>query len=249
MASAFLLSQPAHTAEGYALLKGFWQCREEGEQSTLEFQSKNQLIYNGQPATYQLLPNAFRVQEDSGPTDYYYQYLEGTLMIFSPDGSITYCQKAKKQPYKAQQFTRPQRTSQGWPKYERPKKSMTGDESDLQSLVYKFAGRWDHVTSNTLTNLYLKPDGTYEESYEAGYGGQFQDQGGYQTGHWGATGTEQGQGRWTIHGTLKRGTLTLIAPNGSRIVYQYKVHYKNGEYYWGEYFFNGKLYSVNYIYR
>jgi hypothetical protein len=25
------------------------------------------------------------------------------------------------------------------------------------------------------------------------------------------------------------------------------VHYRNGEYYWGEYFFNGKLYSVKYI--
>jgi hypothetical protein len=249
MTSALLLSPPGYAAEGYALLKGFWQCQEEGEQTTLEFQSKNQLIYNGQPANYQLRPNAFRVIEDSGPADYFYQYLEGTLIIFSPDGSMTYCQKAKKRAHQAQQSTRPHSTTQNWPKYERPQKSMTGDESDLQSLLYKFAGRWDHVTSNTLTNLYLKPDGTYEESYEAGYGGQFQDQGGYQTGHWGTTGTDQGQGRWTIQGTLKRGTLTLIAPNGNRTVYQYRVHYKNGEYYWSEYFFNGKLYSVKYIYR
>ena len=249
MTSALLLSPAGHSTEGYSLLEGFWQCQEEGEQTTLEFQSKNQLIYNGQPASFQLLPNGFRVQEDSGPADYYYQYLEGTLIIFSSDGSMTYCQKAKKQPHQAQQSTRPHGTTQNWPKYERPKRSMTGDESDLQSLLYKFAGRWDHVTSNTLTNLYLKPDGTYDESYEAGYGGQFQDQGGYQTGHWGATGKDQGQGRWTIQGTLKRGTLTLIASNGNRIVYQYRVHYKNGEYYWGEYFFNGKLYSVEYIYR
>jgi len=249
MASVLLLNQSSNATEGYALLKGCWQCQEEGEQTTLEFQSKNQLIYNGQPTSYQLLPNAFRVQEDSGPAEYYYQYLQGTLIIFSPDGSTTYCRKAKECPLQAQRSTQHQSTGQGWPKYERPNKPMTGDESDLQSLLYKFAGRWDHVTSNTLTNLYLKPDGTYEESYEAGYGGQFQDQGGYQTGHWGATGAEQGQGRWTIRGTLKYGILTLIAPNGSRTAYQYKVHYKNGEYYSGEYFFNGKLYSVKYIYR
>lgn len=250
MAFALLLSPPGYAAEGYALLKGFWQCQEEGDQTTLEFQSKNQLIYNDQPVNYQLLPNAFRTIEDSGPSTYYYQYLEGTLIIFSPDGSMTYCQKAKKQAHQAQHSTRhPHSTTQNWPKYERPKRSMTGNESDLQSLLYKFAGRWDHVTSNTLTNLYLKPNGTYAEAYEAGYGGQFQDQGGYQTGHWGSTGTDQGQGRWTIQGTLKRGTLTLIDSNGNRTAYQYRVHYKNGEYYWGEYFFNGKLYSVKYIYR
>jgi len=247
--SALLIRPPGYAAEGYSLLKGFWQCQEEGERTTLEFRSKNQLIYNGQPANYQLLPNAFQVIEDSGPANYYYQYLEGTLIIFSQDGSTTYCQKAKKRPDQAQRPTQPQTTAQGWPKYERPNRPMTGDESDLQSLLYKFAGRWDHVTSNTLTNLYLKPDGTYEESYEAGYGGQFHDQGGYQTGHWGSTGTDQGQGRWTIQGTLKRGSVTLIASNGNRTVYQYRVHYKNGEYYWGEYFFNGKLYSVKYIYR
>ena len=162
MTSAFLLSPPGYAAEGYALLKGFWQCQEEGKQTTLEFQSKNQLIYNGQPANYQLLPNAFQVIEDSGPANYYYQYLEGTLIIFSPDGSMTYCQKAKKRAQQAQQATttRPNGTTQNWPKYERPKRSPTGDESDLQSLVYKFAGRWDHITSNTLTNIYLKPDGT-----------------------------------------------------------------------------------------
>ena len=32
-----------------------------------------------------------------------------------------------------------------------------------QALLYKFAGRWDHVTRNTLTNQFLKPGGTYEE--------------------------------------------------------------------------------------
>ena len=50
MTLALLLSLPGYAEEGYSLLKGFWQCQEEGEQATLEFQSKNQLAYNGQPA-------------------------------------------------------------------------------------------------------------------------------------------------------------------------------------------------------
>ena len=49
-----LLRTPGYAAEGYSLLKGFWQCQEEGVQSTLEFQSKNELVYNGQTASCHL---------------------------------------------------------------------------------------------------------------------------------------------------------------------------------------------------
>ena len=115
MTLALLLSPLGYTAEGYALLKGFWLCQEESEQTTLEFQSENQLIYNGQSTTYQLLPNAFQVIEDSVPVIYYYQYLESTLIILSQDGSMTYCQKAKKPPVQAQRPAQPQKTVKGWP--------------------------------------------------------------------------------------------------------------------------------------
>jgi hypothetical protein len=95
----------------------------------------------------------------------------------------------------------------------------------------------------------LKPDGSFEDSYEAGYSGQFADQGGFQTGNWGAAGNEQAGGRWTIQGTLRQGTITLIHRNGKRTNYRYQVHCRGSECYGGEYFFNGKLYSVKYIYR
>jgi hypothetical protein len=80
MVFALLLSQLGYAAEGYALLNGFWLCQEEGEQSTLEFKSRTELIFNGQPASYQLLPNAIQVIEASGHVNYYYEYLEGTLI-------------------------------------------------------------------------------------------------------------------------------------------------------------------------
>ena len=250
MTIALLLNRISYAEEGYALLKGFWRCQEEGEQSTLEFKSKNQLIYNGQSANYQLLTNAFRVIEDSGPADYYYQFLEGSLIILSPNGSMTYCQKAKKPSVKTQRPAQPQATVQGWPPpYQRPSGRSTWEDSSPEKLLYKFAGRWDSATSNTLHNIYLKPDGSFEDIYDAGYSGHFVDQGGFQTGNWGATSNEQTSGRWTIQGTLRQGTINLVYQNGKRINYRYQVHCRGSECYGSEYFFNDKLYSVKYIYR
>jgi hypothetical protein len=138
----------------------------------------------------------------------------------------------------------------GWPPpYQRPTGKITNEDSSPEKLLYKFAGRWDSASSNTLHNIYLKPDGSFEDSYEAGYSGQFADQGGFQTGNWGAAGNEQAGGRWTIQGTLRQGTITLIHGNGKRTNYRYQLHCRGSECYGGEYFFNGKLYSVKYIYR
>ncbi|MGD8893174.1 MAG: hypothetical protein PVF94_09105 [Desulfobacterales bacterium] len=142
------------------------------------------------------------------------------------------------------------RDASGWPPpYQRPPGRSTWEDSSPEKLLYKFAGRWDSATSNTLHNIYLKPDGSFEDSYEAGYSGQFVDQGGFQTGNWGAAGNEQAGGRWTIQGTLRQGTITLIHRNGKRTNYRYQVHCRGSECYGSEYFFNGKLYSVKYIYR
>ena len=142
------------------------------------------------------------------------------------------------------------RDASGWPPpYRKPSGTITWEDSSPEKLLYKFAGRWDSATSNTLHNIYLKPDGSFEDSYEAGYSGQFVDQGGFQTGNWGAAGNEQAGGRWTIQGTLRQGTITLIHGNGKRTDYRYQLHCRGSECYGGEYFFNGKLYSVKYIYR
>jgi hypothetical protein len=142
------------------------------------------------------------------------------------------------------------RDASGWPPpYQRPTGNVSLEDSSPGNLLYKFAGRWDFVSSNRLHNIYLKPDGSFEDSYEAGYSGQFVDQGGYQTGNWGAANNEQAGGRWTIQGTLRQGTITLIHGNGKRTDYRYQLHCRGSECYGGEYFFNGKLYSVKYIYR
>ena len=228
-------------------------------QSTLEFKSRKQLLYNGQAASYQLAPGVLQVQEAQGLANYFFKLEGDFLLIFSPDGSVTQCQKAiKPEQTEAQQksgkgtatATRTQSQNQAWPPpYIRPPGRVDEYNPSAQALLYKFAGRWDHVTSHTLTNLFLKPDGTYEEAYEAGYSGVFKNQGGYQTGNWGAAGTQQARGNWKAEGGLRQGKLYLVDQNGRQGVIHYKVHVKGGEVFWGEYFFNGKLYSVRYIYR
>ena len=256
--SALIIS-PLAWADSFAQLKGYWQCQEDGLQSTLEFKSKKQLLYNGQAASYQLAPGVLQVQEEHGLANYLFELEGDFLLILSPDGSVTQCQKAIKPKQtetqqKSSKDTSPtaqtQSHDQAWPPpYVRPQGRIDEYNPGAQALLYKFAGRWDHVTSNTLTNLFLKPDGTYEEAYEAGYSGVFKDQGGYQTGNWGATGTQQARGRWKAVGGLRQGKLYLVDQNGRQGVIPYQVHIKGGEVFWGEYFFNGKLYSSKYIYR
>lgn len=248
--SLFLCMSVPASAEDYALLKGQWQCVEEDVQSTLDFQSEDRLLFNGDPSGYQLMPGAIRLLGDFGPEDYFYQLDGNTLIIVSPDGSVMKCEKAPKNEQENQpSYEARTPASGGLSKLERPNVPATGDESDQASLLYKFAGKWSHYTPNTETHIYLKPDGSYFESYDSSYGGQFYDQGGYQTGTWGAAGTNKGQGRWSVQGTLKQGQISLTDFNGNRSAYQYQVHVKNGTTYWGEYLFNGQLYAVTYIYR
>jgi len=254
-----LFIQPLAFADNYAQLKGCWKCQIDGEQISLEFESQKKLLYNGEAYNYQLAPGVIQVQEGYSLVNYFFKMEGDVLLVQSPDGWVMQCKRAKKPQQaktkrklpKPSKYTRqPQSGDQGWPPpYIRPQGRINEQNPGVQALLYKFAGRWAHVTSNTLTNLFLKPDGTYEEAYEAGYSGVFKDQGGYQTGHWGATGAQQGRGRWKVAGSLRQGKLFLVDQNGRENVYTYQVHSRGGEVFWGEYFFNGRLYSVEYIYR
>ncbi|MFH2012637.1 MAG: hypothetical protein ABIJ37_08070 [Pseudomonadota bacterium] len=256
---ALLFILPVAWAEDFTTLKGCWECQEDGGKSTLEFKSRQQLLYNGKAYNYRIAPGTIKVQEGSDLVDYFFAMEGNVLVILPPDGSVMRCYKTKiskqaatkqKSGKSTAQYPKTGAADQHWPPpYARPQGRIDEQNPGSQALLYKFAGRWDHVTRNTLTNLFLKPDGTYEEAYEAGYSGVFQDQGGYQTGNWGATGSQQARGNWKAVGSLRQGKLYLVNQAGRKSVISYQVHIRRGEVFWGEYFFNGKLYSVNYIYR
>jgi hypothetical protein len=220
-------------ADEYSRLEGAWECDENGTRSRLEFLSNTQLSYNDQLATYELAPDSFLVQKDHGTAPYFYGFEGDSLVILSPDGSLTWCAKSAL-PVPSPQARDPVPDAGaaspgvlapglGWPIYERPTGTVSEDAPSPGALLYKFAGRWDHASTNTLTNLYLGPDGTYESSYESSYSGE--------AGDWGVTGAEQDRGQWMIEGSFREGILTLVAPDGDRTAYRYQVQVEDGETY------------------
>ncbi len=109
---------------------------------------------------------------------------------------------------------------------------------ETSDLVMHFAGRWASFTTNTSTWIQFYPDGSYDEQYESSYSGELS--GG---GNWGAYGGENAKGKWTVQGNRDQGRITVRLFNGNEIYYDYRVHEQNGEKYYGEYWFNGKLYG------
>jgi hypothetical protein len=92
----FLLTPPLAFADDYAQLEGCWQCQEDGESVTLEFKSRQQLLYNGEAYNYRLAPGVIQVQEGNNLVSYFFVLEGGALVILSPDGSGMQCQRAKK---------------------------------------------------------------------------------------------------------------------------------------------------------
>lgn len=255
-------SQPV--ISGQALL-GHWDCMHGNERHSLQFISANQLRFDGEISSYMLMFNSLVVEEDGGIVSYPVELQGDSLTVTNPDASVTRCKRGRgappesttasttaRSPGPAGQSHPAPKGRLSWPPYVKPDPppgGYTGNETGLEYLVWKFAGRWAHVSPNTLTNLYFKPDGTYEDAYEAGYSGDFQDQSGYQTGSWGAAGSEKGAGRWWPEGTLHEGKIHITKHDGSQTVLNYRIQHRHGKYYPGEYYFNEKLYTVNYIYR
>ncbi len=255
----FLFANTAvYAGEG---LLGHWSCVHANQNHALQFISASQLRFDGEVSNYMLMFGALVVEEEGEIVSYPLNLQGDALTITNPDGSLTRCKRGRAEP-KGPSVAQPPRKGggappvaqgrQAWPPYVKPAPppgGYTGNESGIEYLVWKFAGRWAHVTANTLTNIYFKPDGTYEDAYEAGYSGQFTDQYGYQSGNWGAAGTEKGVGHWYPVGTLHQGKIYITKADGSQTVIHYKIQYRNGQYYPGEYYFNGKLYTVKYIYQ
>jgi hypothetical protein len=122
-------------------------------------------------------------------------------------------------------------------------KSMQYFKVEASELMQHFAGTWVNSTTNTETQMTLAPDGSYFENYEASYSGGFSNQYGSDLGGWGTARQDQGQGRWTVRGDRQQGSIIITKKDGGQIVLEYKVHVENGETYWKEYWFNGKLYG------
>lgn len=75
-------------------LRGIWQCREsQGGSVTLQFKTRNRLLYNGAMSRYSLLPGVIMVRDVFGPVAYRYQRSGDQLHITSPGGTGLQCRR------------------------------------------------------------------------------------------------------------------------------------------------------------
>jgi hypothetical protein len=109
---------------------------------------------------------------------------------------------------------------------------------EVSELMIHFAAKWASFSTNTSTWIQFYPDGTYDEQYESSYSGDLS--GG---GNWNTYGGENVKGRWTVQGNRDSGRIVVRLANGNEMYYDYRVHEENGQKYYAEYWFNGKLYS------
>lgn len=97
VAAALLLTAAASVQASDAdRLAGSWSCRTAEGVVPLEFSSRNRLIFNGDAASYTLVPGTIRVQEDNGPVNYQYRFKGDALLITFPQGGQITCMKAGK---------------------------------------------------------------------------------------------------------------------------------------------------------
>ncbi len=74
-------------------LIGSWQCQGPYGVSRLVFESKNRLVFDGDPARYTLGAGVIRVQDEDGVENYRYTLKGNNLHITFPDGSRLQCQR------------------------------------------------------------------------------------------------------------------------------------------------------------
>lgn len=186
----------------------------------------------------QLSGNISTLKENSLIGDYE-GYLDGTVAkakcigVLSPNGGGAYVIAA----------TTPEMYSEGLVNAAKEVAgNMTFVKMETTGLMSHFAGKWTTFTTNTSTDIYLYPNGVYSEYYEASYSGGFED-GGTNTGSWGNSNQSNDTGKWTVRGSIEKGTIVIVMQNGEQYTIEYNVHVENGQTFYGEYWFNGSLYS------
>lgn len=101
-------------------------------------------------------------------------------------------------------------------------------------LMMEFAGNYWGYSGSTESSLVLCPEGTFTDSSESSYSGTMRDGLGTQTGAWGSANQRSGQGKWSIQGNGRQGTIYLSYPGGK----QSQVSYRQVDQ--GCYSFNGR---------
>ena len=74
-------------------LLGRWKCSNSYGVASLEFQTGNRLVYEGEAMTYEQGPGVLRVQEEDGPAEYRYALKGDVLQLVFPEGDRMECRR------------------------------------------------------------------------------------------------------------------------------------------------------------
>ncbi len=114
----------------------------------------------------------------------------------------------------------------------------SGEASSPGGKVFsQLLGKWKDIRSSGHTIIVLMADGTY--SYYSDFAAGNSAQGDT---NWGYGNSSRDRGTWKAVGTPRRGTIYYQSQQGGSDTLSYQVHVENGRTYWGEYYFDGKLY-------
>ncbi len=94
VAAALLGVAAPASADDVSRLEGAWTCEEDGSRSELEFLSSTELSYGGVRSTYQVVGDTIVVEEEDGAVPYFYGFDGNALVIVSPDGWVTWCNRS-----------------------------------------------------------------------------------------------------------------------------------------------------------
>lgn len=74
-------------------LLGRWKCSNSYGVASLEFQTGNRLVYEGETMTYEQGPGVLRVQEEDGSAEYRYALKGDVLQVVFPEGDRMECRR------------------------------------------------------------------------------------------------------------------------------------------------------------
>ncbi len=148
-------------------LQGLWQCSNGYIYTELNFVSSSQLLFDGEPARYRLLPGMIVVEDGYGRYQYPYRLQGGSLMITFPEGATLQCQRQGG----IGAPPAPPNMNQGWGAP--PAQGMDGGMAyQLSGMLCSWSGSSGYSSSySSATRVYFDGRGSFQYSSESSFSG------------------------------------------------------------------------------
>lgn len=203
-------------AQAKSSLIGTWHTPGPEGPILLIFESKDRLVFDGEPAKYTLRPGVIRVEDEEGVADYPYALSGDVLTILFPEGIQLQFTRAKPGP--------PSPPAAGKPS---PQPPAAGGVDD-SVLAAEISGIWWGYSGSTERKIGLCPQGKYVDYTESSYSGSSRDSLGNPSTAWGTAGQRSGSGTWTIQGNYQEGVISVRYANGRESRIQYRQFGERG---------------------